>query len=302
MGYWEKLVWKHQMILRKLFLLLNFFLGKEIGAIPLVVYDDIGVRVMLARPAQRIISLAPHATELVFSLGMGQYVIGRDKASDYPKAVLNIDTVADFQQVQIDKLLALKPDLIVDWQNSVLEKHRTLLQKNNIAIFISRPQSFRAIASNMEKLGSLLGVAEKGRQQAHVLLQEVDKLQKKYQRIPRKKVYIQLSHDPLLSVSNRLFIGDMVTRCGGENIFADSVAQLPIVNVETVLAANPAVIFYTGSTADFLQRWQKYPLLTAIKNNAFIGVSSDLISRPGPRLIDAQRFICHAMDKIKSVN
>lgn len=285
------------MILRNWLVL--FFCWAPYTYAALTVIDDTGNQLILPGPATRVISLAPHATELIFTLGKGSTIVGVDSASNYPEAARQITRVADFQSVQLDKILLLKPDLVIFWHNQALEKQQNILKKAGIAVFISRPQSFSDIAASLERLGVLLGVEHKGRQEASALLKEVQQIRQEYKTSRRIKVYMQIANNPLLSVSNRLFIGKMLADCGADNIFADAKALTPLVNIETVLQQNPEVMFYTHKKETFLQRWLMYPQLSAVKNSRMIAVDSDFVSRPGPRLIIAQRLICNAIDDVR---
>jgi iron complex transport system substrate-binding protein len=271
-----------------------------VGA-PLVVKDDMGLSVSLIKPASRIVSLSPHATEIIFALGAGSHVVGVDQASNYPLAAQHIKKIADFQSVQLDKLLLLKPDLIILWQNQALEKQLALLRKHHISVFISRPQSFTDIATNFERLGILLGIPDRGKQRAQALLAEVEQIRQTYQQKPKLTVYLQISDQPILSVSNRLFIGKMLDYCGGDNLFAHSALPTPLVNIETVLIANPDVMFHLQQKSSFLSFWKSYSQLKAIRNKAVIAVDSDVVSRPGPRLIEGLRFMCNTMDQVRTV-
>jgi iron complex transport system substrate-binding protein len=278
--------------------LLSLFMVSQVGGAPLEVKDDTGLSVILTKPAMRIVSLSPHATELLFALGGGSQVVAVDQASNYPRATQSIKKIADFQSVQLDTLLLLKPDLVVIWQNQALEKHLALLRQHHIPVFVSRPRSFTEIATNFERLGILLGKANKGKAYARALLTEVAQVQKKYQAKPKVTVYLQLSDQPMLSVSNRLFIGEMLNYCGGKNPFAHSALPTPVVNIEAVLIANPEVMLYVNKPASF---WHHFSHLKAIKNKAVFALDGDLIARPGPRLIEGLHAICEAMDQVRAV-
>lgn len=265
------------------------------------VTDDTGKLLQLEKPAQRVISLVPHATEMLYRVGAGSQVVGVTEYSDYPEAAKALPLVGNFSHLNIEAVLALKPDLVVVWGKYDDKPEYQQLIKLGFKVFYSEPHSVEGIASNLRALGILTGHEQLGQQQARLLLDGFNDLKEKYTDVPVLKVFYQVWHSPLMTVNGKGFIASVVRTCGGQHLFAEEPISAPQVNMEAVLALDPEVIITGGRTKEQagLDHWQDWPSITAVKHNNLFAVEADLIQRPTFRLLEGASRLCAFMDKAR---
>lgn len=249
-----------------------------------------------AQPAQRIISLAPHITELLFAIGAGEQVIAIDDASDYPEAAHALPKVASYRTLNTERILALSPDLIVAWGSAQSQVVQPLVQLG-IKVFFSAPATFDDLSSELKQLGELTGHQAQAAAVAAKFEQELAALRLEYQDRTPLTVFYQIAQVPLMSANGSTWMSQAVTLCGGVNIMADSIAPYPQVNAEQVLARNPDVI--VAADADELSHWQQWPGLTAVAKQQLITVDANLLHRFTPRSTQGIRDLCEQLDKVR---
>ncbi|MBC7490621.1 MAG: cobalamin-binding protein [Glaciimonas sp.] len=262
------------------------------------VRDDAGNIVTLAQPAQRVITMSPHVTELVFAAGGGDRIVGTVKYSDYPAAAKNIPLIGSNSSLDIERLIALKPDLLVIWRHNSAERQLEQIHKLRIPVFYSDPHKLRNIPDTIVRLGQLLGTTSEAEKTASALSQKVDVLAAKYQQRSRVRVFYQVWSRPLYALNGSQIISDAMHICGGENIFAHLPATAPVVNIEAVLGENPEVMVngqHKDDKSD-LEFWRSYPGLLAVHRNNLFGIDADLMNRAGPRLIDGTAILCEKLE------
>ena len=265
--------------------------------------DDAGHVITLAQPAQRVVSLAPHATELLFAAGAAERVVGVLSHSDFPAEAKRLPVVGDSRQIDIERLLALKPDLLVVWLHGSSARQLEQLQQLGIPLFYSEPHKLDEIPDAVVRLGQLLGTDAVAAKRAAQLRQTLSTLTARYAGRPTVRVFYQVWSKPLYTLNGRHIVSDAIRVCGGENIFDRLATTAPIVNIEAVLQANPEAIV-TGSnlqkTETGLALWQDYPALLAVKNNNLFAIDADLLNRAGPRLIDGTAALCEKLDSARN--
>src|SRR5688572_28830099 len=201
--------------------------------------DSEGRRISLERPAQRIVSLAPHATERLFAAGAGAKLVAVSEYSDYPEAATRLPRVAGSGSVDLEKVLALKPDLVVAWRLEATAASLARLEALGLAVFYSEPRRLAQIPDGIEALGELSGTGATARRLAASLREELKRLESDYRSRRPVTVFYQISERPLMTLGGRQFVSDAIELCGGRNVFADSALMAPQVNIESVLAADP---------------------------------------------------------------
>lgn len=265
--------------------------------------DDTGRQVCRKNAPQRIVSLSPGSTELIFAAGGGSQVIGVDAHSDYPEEVANIPRVGGYPDTSIEAIIVLKPDFIVAWAGGNKQQLTSMLESVGIPMFYINPLDFSDISSAISRLGTLFGAE----QQAQKAAAEVDSRYKAiaagYSQKTQVTVFYEIWNTPLMSVNSHHIIGQVIEVCGGKNIFADARAQVPRVSMESLMAANPQVISSStfikdGKTIE--QRWARWENIEAVKNHSFITLAGDSISRPTPRTLDAAQEFCEKLDVIRT--
>ncbi|MFY0665318.1 MAG: cobalamin-binding protein [Natronospirillum sp.] len=263
------------------------------------VTDDDANVITLSQPAQRVVSLVPHATELMFEVGAGHLVVGAAEYSNYPEAAKAIPRVGDYFALNLEAILALQPDLILAWHSSNVSTQLETLAQLNIPIFYTDPQNLEMIASTQRNFGILTGRTEQGEAVAQGFLDAMTDLQTEYGERERLRVFYQVWHDPIFTISNRNFIGELITLCGGENLFGEAPMLAPQVGRESVVAGNPHVILGGGSDGTGLEIWQSTQEMSAVASGHLYNLNSDTIARPTSSLVTGARLLCEAIDQAR---
>lgn len=253
--------------------------------------------------ATRAITLAPHITELVFAAGAGQAVVATVSSSNYPPEALGLPRVGDGLNINAEQLLTLKPDLLIAWQNSLaMQKLIPILDRLNISVLYSEPRRLDDIPADIERLGALLGSRTVADTTAAGLRKQVSELRHTYARRDTVSIFIEVGTGPLYTLGDDTLTNEAIQLCGGINVFHDSALVAPTITVENVLARNPDVVIIASHTpAHIVQRqsyWRDLRLPAAIQGHVY-GMNPDALLRPGPRLIDATRELCHYLDQAR---
>jgi iron complex transport system substrate-binding protein len=265
-------------------------------AAPVVVTDDAGEVVRLAQPATRIIALAPHATELVFAAGAGSKLVGVVAGSDFPAAARELPLVGDANTIDLERIVAAKPDLVVTWPYTTAAQ-LDALRRRGIAVFTSNPATIDGIAVDLSRLGELAGTADAAERAAAAFRAEIRGLAAKAaaRQGPPLRVFYEIWDPPIFTIGGRHLISEAIALCGGRNVFADLTTAAPVVSAEAVLAARPEVIVAgsdDGHTPAWLARWEQWPALPAVADGRLVTVDGNLLHRPGPRFADGVAALC----------
>ena len=267
-----------------------------------VATDANGTRVELPAPARRIVSLAPHATELLFAAGAGDRVVGVLSPADWPPQASRLPSVGDARALDLERILALAPDLVVAWPylpQAQLERLREL----GFAIYVSNPHSPEAIAEDIERLGLLAGSREVASHAAAAFRARLAALHERARDGPRLAVFYEIWNQPLYTIGGGHLITAAIDLCGGESVFAWLTLPAPQVSVESVLAAAPAAIVAGTDDAvrpawlDEWKRWRQLP--AAAYGNLFV-VDANLLHRAGPRFAEGVAQLCAALEQART--
>jgi len=266
------------------------------------VTDDLGHTVSVTKPAQRIISLSPHVTELIFAAGAGDKIIGTVKYSDYPPAAKEIPRIGDNRQFDLERIIAMKPDLLVIWMHGAFERQLDVLKQSGIPFFFSDPQKLEQIPDTILKLGRLLGTEKTAQLSANDFRQRLHLLSEQYQGKSKVRTFYQVWHKPLYTLNEKHIVSDAIRVCGGENIFGKLNVTAPVVSIEAVLQENPEVLISAESSnqaSNGIDQWKSMTSLLAAKNNNLVLIDGDLVNRSGPRIIDGAKVICEALEQAR---
>lgn len=288
-------------MIRKIILIFLWLMTPPVWALDIT--DDLGQIFYLQKPAARIVALTPHAVELVYSAGAQQALVGVVDYSDYPEEAKKIPNVGGYAGFNIEAIFALKPDVILYWPegNPVREIER--LRKLKLPLFAINTNSFDDIARNLIQIGELTGRQAQSKKTAQDFLQKVAQLKKANAHKKTVRVFYQVWHEPILTQNKNSFISKLLELCGGENIFADLPMTSPQISVEAVLAANPEVILGSGvggTRPQWLDDWQRYPSLQAVKKQQIFHTHSDWMHRPTVRLLLGAQEVCGLLDKVRA--
>lgn len=267
----------------------------------ITVKDDAGVTVTVAKPAQRVISLAPHVTELLFAAGGGSHVVGVVSYSDFPEEAKKIPQIGSNREVDLERIIAMKPDLIVIWRHGSSERQIDMLQKLGIPMFHSEPQKLEDIADNVQKLGQLMGTEAVAGPAAADLRNRIAGLRSRYAKRPVVRSFYQVWDKPLYTLNGRHIVSDALRLCGGENIFDKLAVTAPVVSVEAVLQENPEAIFATAEkNYGGVSMWKPYTTLTAVRNDNLFTIDGNLLNRAGPRMVAGAAQLCEKLELARS--
>lgn len=264
------------------------------------VVDDAGNTVTLQAPAKRIVSLAPHATEMLYAAGAGGALVGVVAHSDWPEAARALPRVGDAAALDLERIASLRPDLVVAWPYTA-PPQLAALRAQKVAVFVSDPRTIAGIADDVDRLGILAGVPRGATSAA--LRTDLDRLRADYSGKPRLRVFYEVWNEPLYTIGGRHLISEAIRVCGGENVFASLTIAAPSVTVESVVAAAPDVIVGgddSGNWPPWLDDWKRWPSIPAVRDGNLYGAPGDLLHRPGPRFIDGVRALCKSFETARA--
>lgn len=269
----------------------------------LVFKDDTGREVRLKAPARRIVTLAPHATEILHAAGAGDRLVGTVDYSDYPPSAKALPRVGSYERLDLEAIAALKPDVVIAWETGnpagQVEKLRTL----GLTVYASQPNRMEDIAAQIERFGQLAGSEVLASTAAAQFRQRLETLRRANARKPTVRVFYQIWNNPLMTVGGPQIISDAIQLCGGENVFGTLPQMASTVSVEAVLAANPEAIVATGmgeARPDWLSDWNKWMRMTAVARGNLFHIDPDIMQRHTPRILDGTEQLCAALDVARS--
>jgi iron complex transport system substrate-binding protein len=264
------------------------------------VVDDTGKPVSVAQPARRIVSLAPHVTEMLFAAGAGSYVLGASVFSDFPDAARQIPRVGGAQGLDLEFIAALRPDLVVAWHSGNPAWSLEAIERLGIPVFRSEPQDLEDVATNIERLGQLAGSAEAARRASASFRRRHQALRTTYMQRQPVSVFFQVWDQPLMTVGRAHLISRVIKLCGGVNVFAALPSLTAKIGVEAVLRAQPQVIIAAGPPdSRALERWRRWPQLDAVRGDHLFLIPHERIARHTPRVLDGAEQLCQALEEAR---
>ena len=269
---------------------------------PVVVVDDAGRTVRLAAPARRIVSLAPNITETLFAAGAGPFIVGTTRFSDDPDAARRIPRIGDQGMLDLERIVALKPDLIVAWLHGTSERQLANVRALAIPVYESEPRTLADITRAIGNLGALAGTDAIARRAAASYQSRLDALRKRYSNRPVVPVFYQVWGRPLLTVNGRQIISDAIRVCGGSNVFAQAPWLVPSVAAEAVVAADPeAIVASTDAKGqDALDDWRKLTHLRATRQGNLILLRTKALEIQSPRILEGTAMLCDELDRVRA--
>lgn len=275
----------------------------ECALAAVVVTDDTGRRVELEQPARRIVSLAPHVTEMLYAAGAGDRLVAAVSYSDYPEAAKELPRVGAYNRFDIEQVLAHEPDLVVGWQSGNPEVSLEKLRQLGPPLYITEPRSLEAIARNLERLGRLAGTPGKASEAASAFRQRHEGLRDRYADRPPLSVFYEIWNDPLMTINGEHLISAIIRGCGGRNVFGDLPAIAPRISVEAVLARDPEVVIASGmgdERPEWLEQWTEWPELRAVEAGNVFFIPPQLLQRHTPRVLEGMARMCELLEEARS--
>ena len=245
----------------------------------------------------RIVSLAPNLTELAYAAGAGSTLVGTVEYSDYPDAARYLPRVGDAWRVDPERVLALRPDLVLAWASGTPAD--TVAKLESLGLRVVSVQTYRLadVATALRTIGRIAGTSATAEESAAVFDARVRQLRAGHAGAPLISVFIEIDDEPLYTVNGRHVISEIVELCGGRNVFAELPQLAPPVSLEAVLARDPQAILSTDDTiTDPLALWRRWTHIAAVRDGTIYSMSSDTLTRATPRLADGAREVCAALD------
>lgn len=243
--------------------------------------------------AERVVTLAPSLSEIMLELDAADLLVGVLDGGERPPALANVPSVGRIGQLEMERLLALQPTLVLLWPDSISRAQRDQLSAFGIPVLAVQPRSLDELAGLFALIGERIGRAEQGAALQQAFVQDLAKLRQRYHRSRPLTVFYQVWHQPLYTLGGQQIISDAITVCGGRNVFADLQLPAPQVSVESVLSRNPDVIF--ASNGAQLAEWTAWPQLAAVRNAQLWEVPDNGLERPSFQMLDAIRTLCEVM-------
>jgi iron complex transport system substrate-binding protein len=283
--------------MKTLFAALTCLFALNAGA-AITVQDDDGMPVTLQKPALRVIALAPHVTELLYAAGGAERIIAAVAYSDYPEAAKRLPQVGSNRGVDMERVAALKPDLIVVWMHGSSERQIDQIRALGIPLFHSEPRKLDDIATNLTRLGKLMGTEAVAEPAAADLRKRLAALTLKYAKRAPVRMFYQVWDKPLYTLNDEHILSDAMRLCGGVNVFGKLKVTAPVVDIEAVLQEDPeALVSGERSAKDVgLKLWAPYPGMTAIKRGNLFSIDGNLLNRSGPRMIAGAEALCEKLE------
>ena len=286
----------------KLRLALLFLAVIAVPAQAITVQDFSGREVTLDQPAKRIVALAPHIVENLYSAGAGDKLVGVVSYSNFPDEAKNVPEVGTYNAFSLEQVLALNPDLVVMWGSGNGMQTLSTFEALGIPVYVSELRQLSDVPKSIRNLSQLAGTPAIGEAEASRIETELNALHRRYGEKRSLSVLYQIWNDPLQTVNGEHLISEIISLCGGYNIFGDARSLAPRVSIESVLLRDPDAIVASGmgeARPEWLDQWRAYPSLTAVADEALFFVNPDHLQRPSARIVLGAQSLCQQLDQIR---
>ena len=250
-----------------------------------------------AAPPQRIVSLAPHLTELAFTAGAGERIVATVEYSNHPDAARSIPRIGDAFRVDLERLLAVRPDVVLVWDSGTPAPTVERIRALNLSVVSFQTHRLEHVALVLREIGRLAGTSEVAERAAADYERSIRELRERYRDRTTVSVFIEVDDRPLYTVNGRHIMSEILELCGGRNVFADLNALAPAIGIEAVIAANPQAIISTDDTVtDAAAVWSRWRHIEAVRTGNVYTLRSDDIARATTRLTVAAEAVCNTLD------
>lgn len=261
--------------------------------------DDVGRRIYLAKPPARVVSLAPSITEMLFSLGLADQIVGVTEFCDYPAGAQSKAKVG-YANPNVETIIALRSDMVLAPKDFLRPDVLAKLEQLKIPLFVLDAKTLEDIPLQIHTLGTMFEKTSVANDVTQRMRQRMAELKLKVETLPAKRVLYVLNSQPLISVGPGSFIHQMIGLAGGVNIAAQAGVAYPRLSMETVLKEDPEVLIFPSGEVETVprseqQQWRRWDSLSAVKQQRFHEVSSSLLNRPGPRVIEGLEQLVRAI-------
>jgi len=254
------------------------------------------------QPVARVISLAPHLTELMYAIDAGDRLVAVSEYSDFPAAANKLPRIGNAGAIDLERIIALKPDLVLAWKSGTPASHLERIRKLGIPVALFDFHRVEQIADGIARLGQLTGKTAKAAAVREDFLKQLHALEKIYANRTRVSVFYQLWAQPIMTINGDHMISDMISICGGKNIFSDLASLVPVVEPESVIQRAPQVIVGANKDAQpaWLDQWRRWPSIPAVQGNHLYVIESDLLVRQSTRVLGGLEKLCRDIDRART--
>ncbi|TLY58583.1 MAG: cobalamin-binding protein [Gammaproteobacteria bacterium] len=267
----------------------------------ITVSDDTGQRVAVLNPPLRIVSLAPGATEMLFAAGAGPHVVATVQYSDQPSAAQRVPRIGDVTGVDIERLVALHPDVAVVWPGGGNPAQIEEIARLGIPVYRQQVNALADLPDSLRRVGALAGTGTAAEQAARALEAHLARLSREYRRDRQPSVLLEVWNRPIYTVGGTHLMSDALRLCSARNVFADLRDLGPVVDIEAVIARNPDIIVAVappGEGAAWLAEWKRFGSLSAVRGGRLIAFEDQAFVRLGPSVIDAAEALCRRIAQL----
>jgi iron complex transport system substrate-binding protein len=263
--------------------------------------DDSHMQITINEPARRIIAVAPHLAELAYAAGAGERLIATVRGADYPPDVLALPSVGDAAGLDFERIRQLEPDLILAWGSGNKPADLNRLALGPAAVFVIEPLDLNDIPRHLRIIGTLAGTQSVAERAAERIERKLQQLRQRYAGASNIDVFVEIWHQPLFTIGDAHLLSDALRVCGARNALPDYPLPAGPVPLEDVLAADADVILsVTGmAQADAQASWSQYPSLSGHQGMQIVAVDPDLLTRPGPRMLEGIEMLCTQLDQVR---
>ena len=267
----------------------------------IVVIDDGGHKVTLDRPAQRIITLAPHLTEQIYTAGGGNRIVATVNYSNYPQAAQDILRIGGYKKISFEVVVSLNPDLILAFGGNGIEMINRL-RGLGFTVYVDEPRELEDVASTIENFGILLGTEKIASQAAQDFTERYKKISDRYREQRTVSVFYEVWNQPLITINGEHLISSVMRLCGGRNVFSEALPLAPRISTESVIRSNPEVIIASGhgeQRPDWLDDWVRWPSISAVQHGHLYFIPPDILQRHTVRILDGAEKMCYFLEKVR---
>jgi iron complex transport system substrate-binding protein len=277
---------------------LLFVMGERVPAATFT--DEVGRTMEVNGPPQRIVSVAPNVTEILFALGLEDRLVGVSVYCQYPPEALKKEKIGGYINPSLEKIVALRPDLVIGIAEGDLRTFVDKLAGLKVPVYITNPRDALEVLTSVQKIGEVTFAPEAARRIVRSMEERVRRVQDKVQDRPRPRVLHILDFNPLISAGKGTFVDDLIRLGGGRNVAETATGKYPHFSMEEVLVQDPEVILLASMKSQdplVKQRrwWERWKTITAVKQGRIYVLDSDLIHRPSPRIADGLEQVAKAI-------
>ncbi len=279
---------------------LLFFITTSVFAVSVV--DDEGRTIELVKPAQRVITLAPSLTEMMYSVGAQDQLVATVQSSDYPVAAKEKPVVGNYERFVLEKLVSFQPDLVISWTSVNNSRQLKQLENLGIPIYKSEPRALLDISRTLKNIGILTGHTAQANRIAKAFNTRLKHLNASNKNKVELNAFYQIWYQPIYTINGKHSISNIMRLCGLKNVFESAIILAPKITVESVISHNPDMIIVNKLALmqpEWRDMWEKWPSISAVKYKNIFYIDPDLIHRQSIRILDAAELMCKQADRAR---